>query len=207
MNRQIHEELKSTFIDTVETLRLAVDMNDVYTRLHSARVSYYAQIIGETFRLPEHEIEILKCGGLFHDIGKIGIPNEILLKKTSLTDDEFLEIKKHPLKGADILSALSVFDDIIPLVKYHHERVDGKGYPEGLKGENEIPFLARVISVADAFDAMMSDRQYRKKLGYQETRNGLVNGAGTQFDHMIVVRFLSFFESDKNIYDVESEGL
>jgi len=96
-------------------------------------------------------------GGIFHDIGKIGTADDILFKTDKLSYDEYEEIKKHPLKGAYILSAISMFKDVVPLVKYHHERIDGKGYPEGLKGD-EIPFLARILTVADAFDAMMSDR-------------------------------------------------
>jgi putative nucleotidyltransferase with HDIG domain len=155
--------MKKWYIDTIEVLRLAVDAKDAYTKGHSDRVAFYAEEIGASLGLAKNELEKLRLGGIFHDIGKIGTADDILLKNGSLTDDEYHQVKKHPIEGANILSAVSVFKDVVPLVKYHHERIDGKGYPHGLKGE-EIPFLARVLSVADAFDAMTSDRSYRTKI-------------------------------------------
>ena len=134
-----YQELRNRYIDTIEALRLTVDAKDIYTRGHSDRVAYFASKLGEAFGLSENEIELLKVGGIFHDIGKIGTADDILFKTDKLEYDEYEEIKKHPLKGAYILSAISMFKDVVPLVKYHHERFDGKGYPEGLKGE-EIPF-------------------------------------------------------------------
>lgn len=182
-------ELKKRYIDTIEALRLTVDAKDYYTRGHSDRVSYYASKIGEAFDLSPDEIELLKVGGVFHDIGKIGTADDILFKVEKLDFDEYEEIKKHPLKGAYILSAISMFKDVVPLVKYHHERFDGKGYPEGLKGE-EIPLLARILSVADAFDAMTSDRKYRSKLNLGEAINQFKLNSGTQFDPVVVEKLL-----------------
>lgn len=184
-----YNELKQRYLDAVQALRLAVDAKDVYTRGHSDRVSLYAAKLGESFGLPQEDIEKLKAGGIFHDIGKIGTADDILLKTEKLNDKEYMEIKKHPIKGANILSAVSMFKDIVPIVLYHHERMDGRGYPHGLKGD-EIPFLARIISVADAFDAMTSDRMYRSKLNLEEAKNQLIHNAGTQFDAQIVERFL-----------------
>ncbi len=192
---ETYAELKKRYMDTIETLRLAVDAKDYYTRGHSDRVSYYASRIGQAMGLPEADIERLKIGGIFHDIGKIGTNDDILLKNSRLDDDEYNEIKKHPLKGANILSAMSMFKDIVPLVEYHHERIDGRGYPHGLKGE-EIPLLARIISVSDAFDAMTSDRVYRTKMELSQAIEQLEKGKGTQFDENVVDAFLKLLDTD-----------
>lgn len=194
-----YKELKKRYLDTIEALRLTVDAKDFYTRGHSDRVAYYAMKLGRAFNLSEDEIELLRLAGIFHDIGKIGTADDILFKTDKLEYDEYEEIKKHPLKGAYILSAISMFQDVVPLVKYHHERVDGKGYPEGLKGE-EIPFLARILSVADAFDAMTSDRKYRSKLEVEEAIEQFKVNAGTQFDAEVVnmlIKILEDFETIK----------
>lgn len=190
---ETYAELKQRYMDTIETLRLAVDAKDYYTRGHSDRVAYYATKIGEALGLSDKEIDLLRIGGIFHDIGKIGTNDDILLKNSRLDDDEYNEIKKHPLKGANILSAMSMFQDVVPLVKYHHERIDGRGYPYGLKGE-EIPFLARIISVADAFDAMTSDRVYRTKMDLSQAIEQIENGKNTQFDEKIAETFIKLLE-------------
>lgn len=147
----------------IETLRRTVDAKDKYTRGHSDRVAQYSILIGKKLGLSYEDLEILRIGGLFHDIGKIGIPDNILLKTSKLTDSEYNEIKKHPSIGAYILENSKVFKDIIPIVLHHHERYDGKGYPDNLKGE-DIPFMARIVSVSDSFDAMTSKRSYRDSL-------------------------------------------
>jgi putative nucleotidyltransferase with HDIG domain len=203
-NEELHrtyDELRSRYIDTIEALRLTVDAKDVYTRGHSDRVAFYSVKIGQAFDLNEQELETLRAGGIFHDIGKIGTKDDILLKTDKLEDREYSEIKKHPLKGAHILASVSMFNDVVPLVKYHHERIDGKGYSTGLKGE-EIPFLARIISVADAFDAMTSDRLYRSKMGIDAALDQLKGGAGTQFDAQIVEKFLEIL---KNFDELQKE--
>ncbi len=188
-----YNELRSRYLDTIEMLRLAVDAKDVYTRGHSERVAFYAQEIGRSFRVSDKELELLEIGGIFHDVGKIGTADDILLKNDKLNDMEYQEIKKHPIKGAHILSAVSMFKDVVPLVRYHHERIDGRGYPDGLKGD-EIPFLARILTVADAFDAMISDRLYRTRLNMDEARKQLIMGAGTQFDADIVEKFIELLD-------------
>ncbi|MDP4179685.1 MAG: HD domain-containing response regulator [Bacillota bacterium] len=197
-----YDELKERYMDTVEVLRLAVDAKDVYTRGHSERVGYYARKIGEIFKLSSGELDILNVAGIFHDVGKIGTTDDILLKTDKLDEREYQEIKKHPLKGAHILSAVSMFKDVVPLVKYHHERIDGKGYPEGLKGD-EIPMFARILSVADAYDAMTSDRLYRTKLGIDEAKKQLIVGAGTQFDEKVVKVFVELL--DKKFDEMKKE--
>ena len=191
-------KLHERYVDTIEALRMVVDAKDVYTRGHSDRVSYYAIKLGKALGLSDEEIELLRISGIFHDVGKISTANDILIKKDTLNDWEFEEIKKHPLKGARILSAVSMFKNVVPIVKCHHERIDGNGYPEGISGE-DIPFLSRIISVVDAFDAMMSDRTYRKKLSFKDAREQLKQGAGTQFDATVVEKFLEIIKDNNSI--------
>lgn len=189
-----YDQLKERYMDTIEALRLVVDAKDVYTRGHSDRVAYFAVKIGKAVSMNEKDLEILRISGIFHDVGKIGTTDDILLKSQGLNEREYVEIKKHPLKGAHILSAVSMFKDVVPMVKYHHERIDGRGYPDGLTGDG-IPFMARIIAVTDAFDAMMSDRLYRSKLNLNEAKQQLLSGAGTQFDTEVVKVFLDLLEN------------
>lgn len=202
--KNTYDRLRTHYMDTVEALRLAVDAKDIYTRGHSDRVSYYCVKIGQSLGLPEDDIELLRISGIFHDIGKIGTTDDILLKTGKLDESEYEEIKKHPLKGAHILSAVSMFKDVVPIVRTHHERIDGKGYPLGLKDE-ETPFLSRIVAVADAFDAMMSNRIYRAKIGLAEAKDQLIKGAGTQFDKSVVDTFMKLLENydeiEKGIYN------
>jgi putative nucleotidyltransferase with HDIG domain len=188
-----YDQLRERYMDTIEALRMVVDAKDTYTRGHSDRVAYYAAKIGESFDMSKEELELLNVSGLFHDVGKIGTSDDILFKSEKLIERELIEIRKHPLKGAHILSAISMFKEVAPIVKCHHERIDGSGYPEGLRGE-QIPFMSRIIAVADAFDAMMSDRRYRSKLPFEEARLQLLEGAGTQFDQSVVDHFTRVLE-------------
>jgi HD-GYP domain len=183
--KQTKEEKDTWYLSTVETIRLAIDAKDHYTCGHSDNVSEYAVKIGQALGLPQSLVDILKHSGTFHDVGKIGIEDVILKKAGPLTDEEYEEIKKHPQRGALILSAVSMFKDIVPVVMYHHERYDGRGYPTGLQG-NEIPLLARILSVADALDAMTTDRIYSRRRNFTDTVEELRSGYGTQFDPEIV---------------------
>ena len=193
-----YAQLKVRYMDTIEVLRLTVDAKDEYTRGHSDRVSFYATKIGERLSLKPEEIEKLRIAGIFHDIGKIGTADDILLKKQTLDITEFEQVKQHPIKGAMILSAVSMFQEIVPIVRHHHEHFDGKGYPDGIKGE-EIELLSRIIAVADAFDAMMSDRHYRKHLSLDNTIKQLNNCAGAQFDKKVVNALLDALETDEEL--------
>ena len=184
-----YDELKNAYIGTMESLRLAVDAKDSYTKNHSDRVSYYAVLLAKALNLPDNEIELIKNGGLFHDIGKIGIPDSILQKAGKLTDDEYHDIKNHPSIGAKIIAPAKIFTNIIPMVKYHHERFDGKGYPCSLKGE-DIPLFARIVCVADSFDAMTSDRAYRPRFTLYKALEELEKCKGAQFDPRIVDAFI-----------------
>ena len=205
-----YDELRASYLDSIETLRLAVDAKDTYTRGHSDRVAYYSVKIGEAFEMNNKELEIIRLGGIFHDVGKIGTSEDILLKREKLTDREYNEIMKHPLKGAHILSSMSMFKDVVPLVLSHHERIDGTGYPECLNGD-EIPFMAKIIAVADAFDAMISDRQYRSRLGIDEAKRQLIAGKCTQFDAEVVDRFIillkDFFQMEQEIATTYEFGM
>lgn len=191
------ELLEKSYLESIEVLRKTVEVKDVYTRGHSDRVSEYSLLIGEKLNLPPDQMKTLKIGALFHDIGKIGIPDAILLKTNKLTDDEYSEIKNHPAIGAHILSNASIFADIIPIVKHHHERYDGKGYPSRLVGE-DIPYLARIVSVADTFDAMTSHRSYRQALDFGYTMNEIERCKGTQFDPAIADVFLEILRTNKD---------
>ncbi len=194
-----YEMLRGRYMDTIEALRLVVDAKDIYTSGHSDRVSYYAMKLGQHMNLDEKVVETLRIGGLFHDVGKIGTSDDILSKSGKLTVPEYETIKQHTVKGAHILSALSMFKEIVPIVKYHHEYLDGSGYPEGLKG-NQINLETRIISVVDAFDAMMSDRQYRQKLGLDIARQQLLDNSGNQFDANIVKNFLELIKDFDSFY-------
>ena len=189
------EQLEQAYLDMVETLRYTVEAKDSYTRGHSDRVSEYSVLIGEKLGLSEEQIKTLRIGGLFHDIGKIGIPDSILLKPAKLTDDEYSQIKNHPSIGAHILGSAVIFKDIIPIVKHHHERYDGNGYPSRLKGE-EIPYMARIAAVADTFDAMTSRRSYRGPIDIEHVKEEIKRCEGTQFDHKIAEAFLDILNND-----------
>lgn len=200
-----NEKLERAYIDMVETLRFTVEAKDSYTRGHSDRVSEYSVLLGQKVGLPEDQLKLLKIGGLFHDIGKIGIADSILLKTDKLTDEEYAEIKKHPSIGAHILSTAEIFKDIIPIVEYHHEKFDGNGYPSGLKGE-EIPYLARIAAIADTFDAMTSRRSYRNALDLDYVKNEIKRCEGTQFDPQLAEAFLEILEKDfDKIQEIQNE--
>lgn len=192
-----YDRLEKAYLDTIETLRYTVEAKDTYTRGHSDRVSEYSILIGNKLGLSEQDIKTLKIGGLFHDIGKIGIPDNILLKTEKLTDDEYSEIKNHPSIGAHILSTSIVFQNIIPIVKHHHEKFDGNGYPSQLKG-NEIPYLARITAIADSFDAMTSKRTYRNSLPIETVINEFTRCRGSQFDPELTDVFLDILKNDYN---------
>ena len=199
-----NDKLEKAYLESIETLRYTVEAKDPYTKGHSDRVSEFAVLIGKKMGLSEEELKTLRIGGLFHDIGKIGIPDSILLKESKLTVDEYSEIKHHPSIGVHILSNATIFKDIIPIVKYHHERFDGRGYPENLKGE-DIPLLARITAVADSFDAMSSRRTYRDNLELEKIISEIEENKNTQFDPHIADVFLDIirneYESIKEIQE------
>lgn len=192
-----YEMLEKAYLESIETLRYTVEVKDTYTRGHSDRVSEFSVLIGKHVNLPESDIKNLQIGGLFHDIGKIGVPDIILQKESKLTDDEYSEIKNHPSIGVHILSTATIFKDIIPIVKHHHERYDGHGYPGMLKGE-EIPYLARIAAIADSFDAMTSRRTYRDSLPLDVVISEFEKCRGTQFDPELTDVFLDILKNHFN---------
>ena len=192
-----YDMLEKSYIESIETLRYTVEAKDTYTRGHSDRVSEYSVLIGKKINLSDDDLKILRIGGLFHDIGKIGVPDIILQKETKLTDDEYSEIKNHPSIGAHILSTATIFKDILPIVKHHHERFDGHGYPSQLKG-NDIPYFARIAAIADSFDAMTSKRTYRDALPMETVISEFERCRGSQFDPELTDVFLDIL---KNHFD------
>ena len=190
-----YEKLEAAYMESIETLRHTVDAKDPYTRGHSDRVAEFSVLIGKRLGLSEQDLRTLRIGGLFHDIGKIGVPDSILQKESKLTDDEYSEIKNHPAIGVHILSTASIFNDIIPIVKHHHEKYDGNGYPSRLKGE-DIPYLARITTVADSFDAMSSKRSYRNSLPIDVIKEEFRKNRGIQFDPELDDLFLDILEND-----------
>ena len=181
VNKKTKENERLTF-QAITAIAKTVDDKDKYTRQHSTRVAKYSREIATRSGLfSEEEIDIIYRTALLHDIGKIGIEDSILNKKDRLTNEEFAKMKKHTTIGAQILKDVTLIKDVDKGAKYHHERYDGNGYPQGLKGE-EIPIVARIVGVADAYDAMTSDRAYRKALPTEVVRSELTKGHGAQFD-------------------------
>ncbi len=182
-------------IEVVTSLASAIDAKDEYTKDHSSSVSRYSVALARAINLSEKEIERIKLGALLHDIGKIGIPEDVLTKPSKLTDEEFKIIQQHPTIGVEkILEPNPLLHDLIPIVKYHHERWDGEGYPCKLKGE-EIPLAARIVAVADTYHALISDRPYRKGLDIEKACSILEEGAGSQWDKELVRQFIAIAPS------------
>ncbi|MBP3856792.1 MAG: HD domain-containing protein [Ruminiclostridium sp.] len=193
--REREEEQRRLFDQTATALVNAIDAKDRYTHGHSARVADYSRKIAELAGKSEKECEDVYYAALLHDVGKIGVPGSIINKDGKLTDEEYAIIKQHPTKGVQILSSITEFPYLSVGAHYHHERYDGRGYPEGLKGE-EIPEIARMISVADAYDAMTSKRSYRDPIPQQKVREEIVKGSGTQFDPVFAGYMLHLIDLD-----------
>jgi len=177
-------------IDVVTSLAGAIDAKDTYTKGHSQAVSRYAEALARALNLPNDEVERIKLGAMLHDVGKIGIPENVLGRTTKLSDEEWEIMKQHPVIGAEkVLAPVAALRDLIPLVRHHHEHWDGSGYPDNLKGE-EIPLAARIVAVADTFHALISDRPYRKGLPIEKAIEILRIGSGIQWDSELVRKFI-----------------
>ena len=185
-------------VHTIEALVRALEARDSYTRGHSDRVNLYSMAIGERLNLSSRELEILHDASLLHDIGKIGVYDRILLKPQQLNAEEMQLMKSHPELSGEILGSLSFLKEHIPLIVHHHERQDGSGYPLGLKGD-EIPLGARIIQVADSWDAMTSDRPYRRRLSTTVAIQELKKHSGTQLDKSCVDAFLDWLSKERGI--------
>ena len=178
---QLEAQFRQASLDSISALVHAVEAKDPYTRQHSEQVAHYAVELAEYTKDPTLDIDSIRIAALLHDIGKIGVPDHVLTKPGPLTDDEFAYIRRHPLLGSEILANIPLFATEALLVRHHHERWDGKGYPNGLTGE-EVPLGGRIIHVADAMDAMLMARTYKKAYGLERMLDELRSGAGTQFD-------------------------
>lgn len=194
--RLMHEQLQQSYLQTVTAFIQAVGAKDAYTQGHSHAVATYAKLIGEELGMEGERLQRLVQGCELHDIGKIAIPDHILMKPGPLTHEEYELVKQHPLWGARILEPLTFLKDVTEIVRQEHERWDGRGYPFGLRGE-QIRLEARVIAVADAWDAMTSARPYRAPMHRDAATGELQRGAGSQFDPMVVEAFLHVLEGGK----------
>ena len=193
--RKAHDEVKTLAVEMMEALAHTIDAKDKYTIGHSVRVAKYSRMIAAKMGLSDKECENVYYYGLLHDLGKIGVPNAIINSPTKLTDEEYNVIKRHPGIGYDILSEIHSRPDLTIGARWHHERYDGKGYPDGKKGE-EIPLLARIIAVADSYDAMTSNRSYRSYLPQETVKAELEKNKGTQFDPKIADYMIAIMEED-----------
>ncbi|HEX5324798.1 MAG TPA: HD domain-containing phosphohydrolase, partial [Capsulimonadaceae bacterium] len=184
------KQLADLYLSTVRSLAMAIDAKDQHTHEHILRVQQYALAIAEEMNLSPEDIDAVRTGALLHDIGKLGVPEYVLLKPGRLTEDEFEKIKRHPVIGADILSPVNFPWPVIAIVKHHHEKWDGTGYPDGLKGD-EIPQVARILAVADVYDALTSSRTYRRAWDNEQAKEHIQQASGTHFDPVVVEAFLN----------------
>jgi response regulator RpfG family c-di-GMP phosphodiesterase len=206
-NARIYSRMRDQNIEIIRSYAKAVEAKDYYTKGHSEGVAFFAVKLGSYLGLNTRELDSLHTAGVLHDIGKIGIPDHILNKPSKLTDEEFEIMKTHPVIAWEIISQVRSLRDILPVVYHHHERVDGRGYPDGIAGE-QIPELARIISIADAFEAMTSDRAYRRALSWEKARDILLEGSGTQWQGDLVEKWIKLVtdEGFENIQKDKAAG-
>lgn len=197
-NARLFTDLQELFINLIRTVVALIDAKDDYTAGHSSRVTQYALMIADQIGYSADDRKRLELGALLHDVGKIGMPDAILKKPSGLTDEEFAIVKNHPSAGAEALAPIKQMKGIIPLVRHHHERLDGRGYPDKLTGDKITPD-AQIVCIADAYDAMNSDRPYRKGLGMAESVARLRKDAGTQFNARMVEAFVTALEKESTI--------
>lgn len=194
---EAQKETKTLSVEVMEALAHTIDAKDEYTRGHSVRVAKYSKMIAEKLGMSQEDCENVYYMALLHDIGKIGVPNSIINSPSKLTDEEYAIIKKHPVTGYDILAEIKSRPDLSTGARWHHDRYDGKGYPDG-KAKDEIPFFARIIAVADSYDAMTSNRSYRKYMPQDAVRSEIEKNIGTQFDPDAARCMLSIIDEDIN---------
>lgn len=199
-NLKFYSKLKKIFYQIINSFAETIEKRDPYAGGHANRVRKYSTAIGQALNLPETDLTRLEVAAILHDIGKVKVDSKLLRKNEPLTEQEFATIKQHAILGTDILSHIDGIDSILPGIKSHHERYDGNGYPEGLK-ENQIDIIARIIAVADSFDAMTSDRPYRNRISIDIALEELKKHAGSQFDPSIVNTFLNIF--NKGVITIE----
>lgn len=192
---KLYFDMKNTYMETVSALTNTLEAKDKYTRGHASRVQNYAVILAKALKLADNKVEIIRTAAILHDIGKIGIKDTILNKPGKLTDEEFLEIRRHPTIGADIIKDVNYLKKVERAVRHHHERYDGFGYPDKLKGD-EIPLEAAILSIADVYDAITSNRPYRKALTKEFALSEIRKNAGTQFHPELAGTFVKVMEEN-----------
>jgi HD-GYP domain-containing protein (c-di-GMP phosphodiesterase class II) len=193
--KQLEEQVSALRTSVICAFNQLLDLKDLNTGVHSTRLAEWGMRVGQELGLEERELQNLEIAALLHDIGKVGIPDAILRKPGKLEADEYALMKKHPEYGWAVLRMLPGFERAALDILHHHESFDGKGYPAGLK-ESEVPIVSRIVSVIDAFDAMVSSRPYRKGLPFEEAVRRLILASGTQFDPVVVQCFLSFAQTE-----------
>lgn len=193
---RVYVELTEAYTSTVRSLVTAIEAKDPYTKGHSERVADYAHRLAEQMGLPKNEVDLIERAALLHDVGKIGISLDTLVSPEELTPDEVNAIRQHPALGSDLVADVEFLSDIVDIVRHHHERCDGAGYPDGLVGER-ISVPARILAVADAYDAMTSDRAYRPRMTHAQAQDELLRVAGAQLDTEIVRRFTEMVAHDQ----------
>jgi len=194
---RLNEELRNLFMETIRALVATLEARDRYTEGHSVRVANWTKMLGNYIGLSDAEMEVLERGSLLHDIGKIGIPDQILHKPGRLTEEEFAVIKEHPARGEKIVEHIRQLSPSLPVIRWHHERPDGRGYPDGL---TDIPKLALITSVCDCFDAMTSERPYRQAMTYSEAKSEMLKVAGNQHDKELTLAFFEMLETTEAGY-------
>lgn len=204
-NIRIYKDLQDVYMLTLKALAATIDARDKYTRTHSENVTKYAVAIAQELKLPAQEVEVIREACQLHDLGKIGVHDYILTKPGKLTEEEWEEVKLHSLKGTEILRPLPFLNDVIELIRHHHERWDGKGYPDAHKGQ-EIILGARIMAVADAFDAMISERPYRKAYSKEGAIEEFKRNSGTQFDPHVVKAFLRVLKKEEKLRSRKGGG-
>ncbi|MHB1323705.1 MAG: HD-GYP domain-containing protein [Coriobacteriia bacterium] len=192
---RVYVELSQAFTDTVRSLVAAIEAKDPYTRGHSERVAMYARRLAEALHLSRTDLDLLERAALLHDVGKIGISQHTLTSPQLLTEEEIRSVRQHPALGSQLVGDVEFLSDIVPIIRHHHERVDGTGYPDGLAAE-DIPRLARLLAVADAYDAMTSDRAYRLGMSPEEALDEVERVAGTQLDRRHADAFVSMIRDE-----------
>jgi putative nucleotidyltransferase with HDIG domain len=199
---QTMTQLQDTYLMTIEALAAAVEARDPYTHGHTRRVEQYAMMMAERLGVNEEDVAALRRACVLHDIGKIGIEDRILRKQARLDPDEELGMQRHPQIGVEMLQGIDFLEPVLPLIRHHHERWDGNGYPHQLR-EDEIPLGARILAVADALDAMTSDRPYRPARTFEYAKSEILKGSGTHFDPEVVTAFI---KSQHLVEDLLREG-
>jgi len=195
-NAYLFQDLKKSYFDTIRAVANSVEARDAYTRGHSNRVAEISKIIAAEMGWGRRDLEMIDWGGILHDLGKVGISDTILNKPGKLTDEEFAIMKSHPSIGAQIIGGINFLEPLMPYIAQHHERYDGRGYPAGFKGE-EIAIQGRLLAIADTYDAMTSDRPYRKGLVAQIAYDEILKCSGSQFDPVLVRAFAKAFKAGK----------